>query len=168
MKTPFLPCTIKRIRVARAGFSRLALVLAILPAFARAVDVDPPTLSPNGGTFTTFQTIAVTGAGDSFHYTTNGQIPTESDPIVSGGHVEVREPLTLQVIAIAGGVASTPRSADYVITGQVSTSGNHTLVLRADGTVWATGLNSFGQLGDALAGNRVLLTQVPGLSGDRV
>ena len=72
--------------------------------------------------------------------------------------------MTLKVKASLNTGQSTVKSATYKITGQVSTSGNHTLVLRADGTVWATGLNSSGQLGDGTTINRIVLTQAPGLS----
>ena len=72
--------------------------------------------------------------------------------------------MTLKVKAFLNIEESTLKTATYNITGHVSTSGNHTLVLRADGTVWATGLNSSGQLGDGTTINRIVLTQVPGLS----
>lgn len=52
------------------------------------------------------------------------------------------------VIAVAGGCFNT-----------------HTLALKSDGTVWAWGDSSFGQLGDGTTTSHVTPQQVPGLSG---
>lgn len=126
-----------------------------------------PTLAPDGGTFTTFQSVTVscTTAGASLHYTTNGYDPTTADTLVaSGGTIQIKGPVTLKVKAFLNTEFSAVKNATYNITGHVSTSGNHTLVLRADGTVWATGLNSSGQLGDGTTINRIVVTQVPTLS----
>ncbi len=48
---------------------------------------------------------------------------------------------------------------------QVSSSANHVLALREDGTVWAWGSNSSGQLGDSTNVNRTAPVQVVGLGG---
>lgn len=40
---------------------------------------------------------------------------------------------------------------------------NHTLALRADGTVWAWGFNNVGQIGDGTTANRAAPVKVPGL-----
>ena len=40
----------------------------------------------------------------------------------------------------------------------------HTLALKQDGTVWAWGLNEYGQLGDGSITDRTSPVQVPGLS----
>ena len=48
-------------------------------------------------------------------------------------------------------------------TGQVSAGATHTLVLKADGTVWAWGKNDLGQLGDGTTALRTSPVQVPGL-----
>ena len=47
----------------------------------------------------------------------------------------------------------------------VAAGNNYTLVLRADGTVWATGLNNYGQLGIEGKERENLFTQVKGESG---
>ncbi|MGB9880629.1 MAG: RCC1 domain-containing protein [Anaerolineae bacterium] len=45
------------------------------------------------------------------------------------------------------------------------TNARHTLVLRRDGTVWATGYNNYGQLGDGTTATRLTPVQVQGLTG---
>ncbi|AEC01562.1 InlB B-repeat-containing protein [Parasphaerochaeta coccoides] len=47
----------------------------------------------------------------------------------------------------------------------VSAGGNHTLILKKDGTLWVTGYNGFGQLGDSTTDNRNMPVQVKGSGG---
>ncbi len=49
--------------------------------------------------------------------------------------------------------------------GAISVARSHTLALKSDGTVWAWGSNSFGQLGDGTPTLRSTPFEVPGLSG---
>lgn len=46
---------------------------------------------------------------------------------------------------------------------QISGGGFHSLVLKSDGTVWAWGLNMYGQLGDGTNTDRKMPVQVKGL-----
>jgi len=58
------------------------------------------TLSPGTGTYNVNQnvTVSTTASGATLHYTTNGNDPTESDPVVtSGSTVAVTQSLTLKV-----------------------------------------------------------------------
>lgn len=61
------------------------------------------------------------------------------------------------VITQAPGTPSRPSTASYAI----STGGGHTLALKSDGTLWAWGLNTQGQLGDTTFTNRATPIQVP-------
>lgn len=168
MNKTFLPriglCT----RVPWLDLRKVWILFLTLSAIARAVDL--PAVAPNGGTFTTFQTVTLSCATPDaiIHYTLNGLDPTTDDPNVgTGGTIEIRNPSTLRAKAFLNSEESPVKSATFNITGQVSTSGNHTLVLRADGAVWATGLNSNGQLGDGTSPpyqNKIILTQVVNLS----
>ena len=168
MKTPLPSGSTQRSRFASLDCKRWGIVLVLLLAASVAHAVNVPTLTPDGGTFTTFQsvTVACTTPDALIRYTTDGSDPTTTTgtAIAPGGTIQILGPLTLKVKAFLNTEVSAVKSAAYKITGHVSTSGSHTLVLRADGTVWATGLNSSGQLGDGTTINRIVLTQVPGLS----
>jgi alpha-tubulin suppressor-like RCC1 family protein len=56
-------------------------------------------LSPNSGTYNVNQNVSATStaSGATLHYTTNGNDPTEADPVVSNGIVAVTQSLTLKV-----------------------------------------------------------------------
>ena len=139
-----------------------AVIWLVLIAAARAV-VNPPTLSPDSGTYTTFQTVTVAcSTPDTFLcYTTDGSDPAATGTPVPPGNILLinASPTTLKVKAFltATQEPSATKIATYIITGQVSTSGSHTLVLRADGTVWATGKNDYGQLGDGTTTSQIFL-----------
>jgi alpha-tubulin suppressor-like RCC1 family protein len=113
--------------------------------------------------------VSVATAGAAIHYTTDGSDPTESDPIVaSGGSVLVDRSLVLKARAWltglpAGGVAR----ADYLVTGQLSAGTDFSVALKAEGTVWSWGTNTYGQLGNGTTTPRSVPGLVPGLSGVR-
>ncbi|GGH62574.1 hypothetical protein GCM10008014_39150 [Paenibacillus silvae] len=46
----------------------------------------------------------------------------------------------------------------------ISTSSNHSIMIKADGTVWTWGVNTYGQLGDGTTTNQTTAVQVKGLS----
>ena len=67
---------------------------------AYTLRVPTPTLSPGNGTYSSPQnvTVSVSGTGMTLHYTTNGEVPTESDPVVaSGDTVSISQTQTLKV-----------------------------------------------------------------------
>ena len=78
-----------------------------------ALKLPPPTLTPAGGTHSTPQAVTVSSpvAGAALHYTTNGIVPTTSDPeVASGGTITVDASLTLYVKASRlGGPPAIPR-----------------------------------------------------------
>lgn len=53
-------------------------------------------------------------------------------------------------------------ASGWSATPHVAAGGNHALTLRSDGTLWSTGSNQFGQLGDGTGINRTTPVQVPG------
>jgi alpha-tubulin suppressor-like RCC1 family protein len=133
--------------------------------------VATPTFNPGTGLYRTAQTVTVATdtAGATIHYTTSGMDPTEADPVVaSGGTVTVDRSLILKAKAWKAGVPeSGVARADYVITGATSAGWQHSLVLKADGTVWGFGYNLDGELGDNTTTTRPTAVQVSGLSSMR-
>ncbi len=137
------------------------------------VKVARPTLTPHGASFTAPQdvTVSCSTPGAAIHYTTNGDDPTENDPIVvSGSVVVVDHTLTLKTKAWKAGATPSDITTDaYTIgggapSGLVSAGGYHSLTLKPDGTVFAWGANWYGQLGDGTQTDRRAPLQVPGLA----
>jgi alpha-tubulin suppressor-like RCC1 family protein len=133
--------------------------------------VDTPRFSPGSGRYTTFQDVTVTTqtAGATIRYTTNGQEPTTSDPVVaSGATVRVDRTMTLRAKAWKTGMpTSASGHAEYALTGAIATGTNFSLALKVDGTVWVWGQNGYGVFGDPtvpLNTNRSTPGVVPGLS----
>jgi len=50
----------------------------------------------------------------------------------------------------------------------IAASYNHTIILRADGTVWSTGYNQYGELGTGDTEERKIFTQVKGPNGEGI
>jgi hypothetical protein len=81
--------------------------------------VAQPTFSLAGGTFTTIQsvTVACTTSGAVIHYTTNGQEPLETDPVITSGQsLQISHSVTLKARAFkTGWVRSNVMTAAYTI-----------------------------------------------------
>src|SRR6185437_3035669 len=125
-----------------------------------------PTIAPAGGQYTTPPTITITGpAGATLHYTTTGEDPSDTDPVIaSGATLTVDRSMVVKVRAWQAGMGpSAVRREDYVITGAISAGQTFSIALKADGTVWTWGYDWYGQLGDGGAGIRTAPFQV--LSG---
>ena len=56
-------------------------------------------------------------------------------------------------------------TSDAAVAGQAAGSANHTVIALPDGSVWAWGLNSYGQLGDGTISPRSEPTQVSSIGG---
>jgi alpha-tubulin suppressor-like RCC1 family protein len=132
--------------------------------------VAAPSLSTASGFYTTTRSVTVTDAtsGAEIRYTTNGVNPTTSDTLIaSGAAINVDRAMVLKAAAFKAGMTpSAVTRRDYVITGAVVAGVNHTVALKADGSVWAWGSNASGQVGDGTSGtNRLTPVQV-GTSGN--
>ena len=53
----------------------------------------------------------------------------------------------------------------YFATPKIAIGSNHTVALKADGTVWTWGLNNYGQLGNGTKVNSSAPVKVEGLEG---
>ena len=131
---------------------------------AYTVQVAPPILSPDGGTYHAGRAVIPTSAtsGATFRYILNGTPTCTTGTVVPAGGVLVGQTATLQVIACkTGATPSTVKSATYTILNSALAAGaKHTLVVKSDGTVWAAGDNSLGQLGDNTTTSRTQFVQV--------
>ncbi len=131
--------------------------------------VDTPRLTPAPGTYTIRQAVRVSceTAGATIRYTTTGQEPTESDQeVANGSTITISSTTILKLRGFKTGLApSATKSGVYWITGAVAAGADHSLALEADGTVWAWGKNTNGQLGDGTTTNHTVPAPVTGLSG---
>ncbi len=139
--------------------------LSATAAQSYEVEAADPVLSVASGIYATRRSVVATTAtsGAVIYYTTNGQEPTATDSSVSsGGVIVVDRALVLKVKAIKPGVLpSATIRAQYMITGAVSFGTGHTVLLKAAGTVWSTGLNDRGQLGIGSTTQKLVPTQIP-------
>jgi alpha-tubulin suppressor-like RCC1 family protein len=113
--------------------------------------VATPTISPGGGTFTTYQTITLASStsGATIRYTTDDTDPTATSTLYSAPF-QISTSGILKTRAFKSGMTdSGVRRADYWITGALATGYYHSLALKTDGTVWGWGYNNVGQLGDS-------------------
>ena len=133
-----------------------------------------PVFSPAGGTYVAGTPIAVSSPtlGAVIRYTLNGAEPTTGDPVIASGSTLVAGNYTLKAKAwnAACTATSTTTSADYVTTGvftpgAVVSGEYHSLALKHDGTVWAWGAGSSGQLGDGTAASSAVPKRVATLTG---
>ena len=127
-----------------------------------------PTIGPGSGRFATGLQVTISSvtAGATIRYTTNGLDPTETDTaIASGSTILVSRSLRVKAKAWLSGLdPSAVAVADYDIVGNVAAGEQHTLVLKSDGTVWAFGANTSGQIGDTTSQERRTPVQVTGLT----
>ena len=132
-----------------------------------------PTFTPDGGTYAagTSITVASCTTGAVIRYTLNGLEPTSSDPVIATGGTLIVGNYTLKAKAWnPDTTTSATKSADYTITGvftpgAVVSGSSHSLALKHDGTVWAWGTGSNGQLGDGTTDSSSLPKRVAALTG---
>ncbi|WP_052573955.1 chitobiase/beta-hexosaminidase C-terminal domain-containing protein [Haloferula sp. BvORR071] len=99
-------------------------------------------------------TVSCATSGATIHYTLNGAVPTEFDPIVtSGGTLRVNRNVVVKAKAWLGGVSSTVATEDYRITGALAAGNEHGLALSVSGQGWAWGNQNHGKLGNGLSTN---------------
>ena len=133
--------------------------------------VAAPTMTPSAGWSATQQivTIAVPTPDAVIRYTTTGIDPTDADAVIaSGAIVTVDRSMVLKARAWSTSSLhpSAVRRGDFVITGGIAV-GASGYALKADGTVWAWGNNTAGQLGDGTSTTRPAPVSAGTLHRDR-
>ena len=130
--------------------------------------VATPTFSPAGGSSFTKRsvTIATATAGATIRYTTNGAEPTTTDTVIaSGDTLNVDRSMIVKAKAWKSGTPdSGTRRGDFIVTGAIAAGDYHTVILKADGTVWAWGYNGYGQVGDGTTTDRAAPVQITSLT----
>lgn len=128
-----------------------------------------PVVAPGGGNYAYLQLVQVScaTAGATIHYALANRPVTESDPVIaSGSTIELFTGTYLSVRAFANGMTpSDTVGGSYNLVGSVAAGADHVLAVRADGTVWAAGQNTHGQLGDGTTVSHAVLQAVHGLTG---
>ena len=137
-------------------------------AVAYVVQAGTPVFTPTAGTYPAGQTVTVTSPtpGTTMHYTLDGADPTTSDPVIADGGTLTLGNITLKAKAWkSGAVTSATATATYTISGtltprQIAAGATHSIAVRQDGTVWAWGTNTSGQIGDGTTTSPRLLPHV--------
>jgi alpha-tubulin suppressor-like RCC1 family protein len=137
------------------------------------IKVAAPVLTVPSGSYAPGQVIGISTStsGANMTYTLTGVDPTMADASIASGGTLVAGNYTLKVIAWkAGCTPSEMAQATYSITGPYTSpaaaaGGVHTVTLRSDGTLWAFGDNSTGQIGDGTTTWRPNPIRVGGLTG---
>jgi alpha-tubulin suppressor-like RCC1 family protein len=132
-----------------------------------------PVLSLPGGTYApgTAVTVSDPDSGVTIRYTLNGVDPATTDTVIASGGSLFLGDFTLKVRAFKSGCdPSDVQAATYSLSGSLTAAAvaagtAHTLLLKPDGTLYAWGGNSQGQLGDGTTTFRWSPTQVVTLTG---
>jgi len=122
-----------------------------------------PSFTPAGGTYASPQmvTIATATAGAEVRYTADGTDPSATSTLYASP-VSVRITTTLKAKAFkTDWTPSDTATATYTLNyGAISAGHEHSVALKPDGTLWAWGGNSYGQIGDGTSGTD-RITPVP-------
>jgi len=159
---------------ASLAFTPASLGAVVSYASADGVDfqtspVEPPTFGTRPGTYADPQsvTLACATPGVTIRYTTDGTTPSDAAGTVYAGPIAVTTSTVIRAVAYRDGWVTSPEAAAlYTISPVALAAGRfHSLALRADGTTWAWGDNTYGQLGDGTTASRSTRVWVPGLWG---
>lgn len=133
-----------RFRYYASGQQPVALYLLDGSASSEPVEViAAPTFSPDGGTFTSEQTVTITSATSdaTIYYTTDGTDPTASTTttVANGGTVTISATCTLKALAVKDGKASAVTSAVFTINDPATVGKTVTYTVTSTSAVSVTG-----------------------------
>ena len=157
------PVTLKAVAY-RMGWTTSAVTSG---AYAIGLTVTAPEFSVAPGMYASAKNVAITTvtAGATIRYTTDGSTPTDTVGTLYAAPVHVAESLTLKAVAYrVGWTTSTVTTGEYKRV-SISAGTYHTILAKADGTVWTWGGNYEGQIGDGTTTPRPTPTRILGLSG---
>ncbi len=129
--------------------------------------VADPVFSVPPGTTATAVNVAITTttAGATIRFTTDGSAPTTAHGTIYSSPVRVARSLVLKAIAYRTGyTTSAVTTGEYRRVG-VAAGAFHAVAVKADGTVWAWGGNTEGQVGNGTTNPGPAPALVAGLSG---
>ena len=129
--------------------------------------VAAPEFSVAPGTYATAQTVAITTStsGAAIRYTIDGSTPSETVGTVYTSPIPVSRSLTLKAVAfMSGWTTSAVTSGEYKRVG-IAAGVFHSLLAKADGTVWAWGGNFEGQIGDGTTNPASVAVRLMSLAG---
>jgi alpha-tubulin suppressor-like RCC1 family protein len=156
------PLTLKAVAF-KAGWTTSAVISG---DYKIGLIVADPVFSVPPGTYATAKNVAITTAtaAASIRYTTDGSAPTTTHGTIYTGPVRIARSLTLKAVAYRTGyTTSSVTTGEYKRVG-VSAGVFHAVLAKPDGTVWAWGGNTEGQLGDGTTTPGTTPTPIPGLS----
>lgn len=126
------------------------------------------TLNPAGGTFYAPVNVVFTcpTVGAVIHYTTNGAVPAETDPVIaSGASLAVNSSRTYKAAAFAAGVSGAVATGNYLLLGKLAAGYGFSFAISLDGTLYSWGDNQYGQLGVGSFDPILVPSAMPTLSG---
>jgi alpha-tubulin suppressor-like RCC1 family protein len=135
--------------------------------YAIGQTVVAPKFSVTPGLYASAKDVVITTmtSGATIRYTTDGSTPTDSAGTLYTGPVHLAGSLTLQAVAYRVGWTTSPvTTGEYKRVG-ISAGTYHTILAKADGTVWTWGGNYEGQIGDGTTTPRPTPAQISGISG---
>ena len=135
--------------------------------YAIGLTVVAPAFSVAPGLYASAKDVAITTVttGAAIRYTTDGSTPTTTTGTLYAGPVRVASSLTLKAVAYrAGWTTSSVTVGEYKRVG-IAAGIYHTILAKADGTVWTWGGNYEGQIGDGTTTSSPTPEQIPGISG---
>lgn len=138
----------------KAGYAFCSVLSFCLGMTAEA-QVTAPSFNPSTSASVTapISVVVTCTTSGTTTYTTDGQTPVlTSTTVANSGTIPIYQSLTLKARTFSGSGTSAVTSAEYFVTGMVSSGFNHSVALTFDGKVFAWGDQTVGGLGNGQLG----------------